>query len=379
MNILQCMSICFGNFSQIFILFCRIKGIYDYHRDSYSKEHSFYSRSLGSVALHEGSIYTRSEDSAISKAIREYNKSEKRHSLAESFNSLEHGAENRFRNREKYGVLGNCSNSRDIGTNFKFTSLSKDEELVDFNRKLKNSFLYTFTNLKDGMFSVIMLSLDKDYHPQLRLYKVQVNQPEMYVEVKGANSEYGGYSSKYLLEKGEYVLEIGRDEQFDMFPFKDNKSGRFLCLLSQDKRSLQEILTYYKYKVTYEEDMFYVPKNQKEALFEGTRRNGLENWNDNDLNIKMRKEAKTNSKDWGYGHFDYQVTPYFNEATGTCEVYARSASKQTENYEASTVKLKCNENADINNTFRGQMMFKNFYEFRVESRSTCDLYDIISK
>ena len=148
-------------------------------------------------------------------------------------------------------MIGGVSNSGVTAAIFRFTEHSKEGILSNYNRSFSSSKLLVFIPLIDGLYKITLVSVTKGFHPQLKISEINKEGGDKYIEQNGEDKDNGIYSSQYQLRSGaEYVLEIGISEKLDFTHFEDVKRGGFICLITSEKKSFQQILAEEDYRIS---------------------------------------------------------------------------------------------------------------------------------
>ncbi len=258
------------------------------------------------------------------------------------------------------GVIAGLSASGAHGRTFKFSERSIEANLSDYNRFFTASRLFTFHPSLTATYKIVLVSTTKSYHPQLKILEINRGGGEKYVEQFGADRDNGIYSSRYALRQDkEYLLEVGASEKLDYLPFHNVNTGGFICIISSEKRSTQEILSQHEYKVMMWGKTAPVPLSHTEVL-----------------------ELSGDGKKEGLGKLDYSLTPYYNDHQESITIFFHnqqgfSNGIMENSHEAAKVEFECHHSGEYHQTFQGVEAAKRIVEFQIPCKSVCDLIDML--
>lgn len=295
---------------------------------------------------------------------------------------------------------GNYSSSGASGTSFKFTHLSAEANLTDYKRSFSASKVFVFTAQSDGIYKVCLVSTTKNYHPQMRMCEINKGGGEKYVEIEGSDKGNGMYSTGFSCKKGrEYVIEIGASEKVNTAPFENINTGGFICSMSAEKKSLQECLAQQEYKISLFGKIGSVPiENKKEMdLSNSGSGSGSGSASGGASGSGSGSGTGSGSASGGgsasgsasasginCGSLDYSVTPFFDESKGSLTLYyhyessySYSQSSYSSSKQSSTVEFQCSYSSSSSQVFNGIEKSRNMFEFHVESKSACNLADML--
>lgn len=285
-------------------------------------------------------------------------------------------------------IAKNCSHSGDVGTDFKFTNMSKEANFSDFTKQFTNSKCCAFTCSAKGLFNIICVSLTLDYHPQMRICKINKGSSNKYEEIKGENKACGNYASKYYLEKGEYCVEVGCNNNIDYTPFKDIQSGGFACCISQQKSCLQDIISKNKGKCRIRGNVCEVPVEN------GGELNGDVGCTGEFCNDRSKNKSNANQEsERACGKVDYSVTPCYNEKSGVFSYFCRytlnsgsasysssCGSISSERYSCAQIDCKCDDNSAADSQIAdAEEPSRNCFKIKLKAPTACELANSLSK
>lgn len=258
------------------------------------------------------------------------------------------------------GVIAGYSASGARGRTFKFSEKSIEASLSDYNRFFTASRLFTFNPTLTSTYKIVLVSTTKNYHPQMKIIEINRGGNEKYIEQFGQDKDNGIYSSRYALRTDrEYLLEIGASEKIDFTPFMNENTGGFICIISCEKRSLQEILAQHEYKVSMWGKTAEVPLAHTEVL-----------------------ELAGDGKKEGCGRLDYSITPYYNEHQESITIFFHNETSFSNGIsgtskEAAKVEFECHHTGNLHQVFQGVEIAKRIVEFLIHCKTVCDLIDML--
>lgn len=257
-------------------------------------------------------------------------------------------------------TVGGISVSGAKGSVFRFTQHSTQGILSNYIRTFNASKLFIFTPILDALFKISLVSTTKGYHPQLKISEINKGGGEKYIGLHGEDKENGIYASKYDLRKDtEYVLEIGVSDKLDFTPFEDIKHGGFICLITSEKKTFQEILAEEDYRISLWGKSAIVPLQNTKAM-----------------------ELSGDGQRQGSAALDYSITAYYNESKECITIFYHNGSAFSNGLaspftEGAAVEFQCNHSPPINHVFTGEETAKGFFEFKIECLSACDVVDLL--
>lgn len=258
------------------------------------------------------------------------------------------------------GVIAGISASGAKGKTFKFTEKSIEASLSDYNRFFTASKLFTFNPAIISTYKIVLVSTTKGYHPQLKILEINKGGNEKYIEQYGEDKANGIYSSRYALRSDrEYLLEIGASEKIDFTPFTNINTGGFICIISAEKRSLQEILAQHDYKVMMWGKTAEVPLAHTEVL-----------------------ELSGDGKKEGCGRLDYSVTAFYNQHKESVTIFFHNETSFSNgisgtSHEAAQVEFVCDHTGNPHKIFQGVEIKRKIVEFIIHCKTVCDLIDML--
>lgn len=236
------------------------------------------------------------------------------------------------------------------GLELKFTNLTTTARIANYSKIFSASKIFIIETKEDSTAHINLISLTKHYHPQFRVYERIGNG---YVLMQNIN-----FNNKYFFShSGFYVLEIGTDSNIDVEPFEDIRNGAFVCCVSSEMRTIEEIMNDEEIKVSMWGYEGYIPFTQN-----------------SDLSL-----FHTSWKYLSHGICDYQITPCYDSSNKSLSIFYHKGSSEKIGHimRASTVEIKCNRNLPHPNLFYGKELKQAMYHFDVESKRICDLFDLI--
>lgn len=257
-------------------------------------------------------------------------------------------------------TVGGISISGAHGSVFRFTQHSSQASLSNYIRAFGSSMLFTFVPVFDAYFKISLVSTTKGYHPQLRISEINKGEGEKYIQLHGEDNENGIYASKYGLKaESEYVLEIGADERIDFSPFEDLRKGGFICLITSEKKTFQQILAEEDYRISVWGKSTIVPLQNTKAI-----------------------ELSGDGQKQGSAALDYSITAYYNEPKQSLMIFFHNGSVDSNGLastftEAAAVEFQCNHAPPVNHVWTGKETGKAFFEFLVQCKSACDIVDLL--
>lgn len=262
------------------------------------------------------------------------------------------------------------SDSGEKGLSFVFDYRSKEANLLDYNKSLIDSKIYTFIPSSNATLNINFASKTQSYHPRIKISESNPNEKpgkNSYKELSGLNKEYGNHSSKYTVKKGfKYVLEIGSDESLIHEPFDNLNSGNFIVSLSAGKKTLQETLEDCKHQVMIKGIKGLLPTDHQQTLIFAKNRE------DHKIESSYIIEA---------GVLDYSLTPLYDDINKSISLFyhfitysnkSKTVLVNPRNRIAAIAKLICSENFE-EEIYQGIEIKPNLYFFEIPCSCACDV------
>lgn len=236
------------------------------------------------------------------------------------------------------------------GIELKFTNMSTTTRIDNYVRIFSASKIFKIETKEDTTAYVNLVSTTRHYHPQFRIYELRGHE---FVLLQNIN-----FNNKFFFaSNGLYVLEIGTDSNIVTDPFENIKYGGFICIISSEIRTIEEILNDEEIKVSMWGYEGYCPFTHN-----------------TDLSLFL-----DSYKFLSHGICNYQITPFYDTSRHTLSIYYHRGSTQRigQIMRASTVEISCNRISGRPRIFYGKEPRPAMYHFEVECKRICDLFELL--